>query len=59
MGDWRNTPFVFWNDVFDFPRTKGYPVNVTERNPDGSVIGTINEDKLSAVQRILLDAGYR
>ena len=52
---WRNTPMVFWNDPMDFPKTKGYPVNVIAHSPDGSVLGTIDESKLTAVQHIILD----
>ena len=36
-----------------------YPVkDITEIGFDGSVIGTIDEDKLTAVQRLALDAKY-
>ena len=49
------TPRPFVDSILDYPRTK-YPVNIIGYNQDGDEIGTIDESKLTAVQRIILDA---
>lgn len=55
---WVNQPMVFGDSLLNYPNTE-YPVkDITEVGFDGSFVGCIDEDKVTAVQRIVLDAMF-
>lgn len=51
---WKNVPMVFGNPMPSYPNTE-YPINVIEEYWDGTTLGTIDEDRLTAAKRIILD----
>lgn len=55
---WQDTPMIFGRSAYDVrphnPKIE-LPVNVTEEYNDGTCKGIIDEGRLSAAKRIILD----